>query len=194
MFREKLRWRRIYFEWRARFARLICMAACRFRCLIVAAQLMLAGAGWQARAQGATPTPAAASPVGPEFLNAAPGTKLHDSRVTFVQAVKEGTLVGFDEATGSVTFRPTKPGDLSHEPGPMEDEVIASAVRAGAVADQSLRGVKVKVECQGGTLRIAEGNADAVQLAALIQLALGVDGVRSVCAELPHGLRMLPAS
>lgn len=115
---------------------------------------------------------------------------LLDSRATFVGMVKDGRFVAFDEARGTVTFRPIKTADTPHEPGPMEDEVMASAVRAAAAEDTALRGLKVAVECRAGSVKVNAGSsATAGQTAELIQLALNEEGVRQVNANLPKGLR-----
>lgn len=123
-----------------------------------------------------------------------PRGPLNDSRAALVSMMKEGQLVAFDEALGTVTFRPLKPADTPHEPGPMEDEVIASALRAAAAGDAGLRGLKVTAECQAGALRVNAGPAATLaQTAGLITLALNEAGVRQVSATLPKSLKMRPA-
>lgn len=154
------------------------MASPCFRALLALVMLFAAG---RLRAQAVEPGVAQA--------------QLHATRENFVGLIKQGTLVGFDEALGVVTFRPLKPPDTLHQPGLMEDEVIASALRAAVVGNGLLRGLKVKVECQAGALQVSAGaSATALQTAELIQLALNEDGVRQVRAGLPTSLKMTPAS
>lgn len=151
----------------------------RRTCLLLAAVLILSTR--QIGAQGATPGEVKMS--------------VSDSRATFISMVKGGQLVGFDEALGTVTFRPLKPEDTPHEPGPMEDEAMASVLRAATAESNELHGLKVSVECRAGCLTVNAGtSASVAQTAELIKLALQDSGMRQVSASLPKSLKMKAAA
>ena len=111
-------------------------------------------------------------------------------RSRFVGLVKMGLFERFDDSRREVIFKRNDPSRSVHEPGPLEDEAIASAAREALAAEYAKRGLKVRVTCTAGRLSIASLPDDPAAAASVIDTVLALDGVQTVTATLPLNLRM----
>ena len=117
---------------------------------------------------------------------------LRVARERFTAAVINGRLKGFNDLRGQVAFKRARRVESDHRPGPMEDDVIASTLRNRIVSDPSLGKLGLKVSSQAGKVVFNGAANDAGALAKLIVLALELDGVTRVRADLPATLRIRP--
>ena len=145
------------------------------------------------RAQVPTATGSKASVA---FTAAAPadgGTTVEavqQRRNQFVGLVKKGLFERFDDSKQEAVFKRNDPSPSVHEPGPLEDEAIASAARATLAAVYAKLGLKPRLTCTSGKLSITNLPDDPVMAASVIDAILGLDGVQIIGAALPPSLRM----
>lgn len=72
--------------------------------------------------------------------------------------------------------------------GPIVDASTAARVRARLAGDESLRGTGATAVCRDGRIQLSGQFARVLQTARAVNLALSVEGVREVRAELPADL------
>ncbi len=128
--------------------------------------------------------------------NEAAAEAVQQRRNQFVGLVKKGLFERFDDAKQEAVFKRNDPSHSVHEPGPLEDEAIASAARAALVAVYAKIGLKPRLTCTSGKLSIDNLPDDPAVAASVVDAVLGLDGVQTVAATLPSSLRMpdtLPA-
>ena len=118
------------------------------------------------------------------------GGEMRAARERFTSAVTNGRLKGFNDLRCQVAFKPARRVASEHRPGPMEDDVIASTLRGCIVADPALSSLGLQVSSRAGKVTLNGSPPDPGALARLIVLALGLDGVTRVRADLPAGLRV----
>ena len=111
-------------------------------------------------------------------------------RNQFVGLVRKGLFERFDDAKQEAVFKRNDPSHSVHEPGPLEDEAIASAARATLAALYAKLGLKPRLTCTSGKLSIDNLPDDPVTAASVFDAVLGLDGVQTVGAALPPSLRM----
>ena len=111
-------------------------------------------------------------------------------RNQFVGLVKKGLFERFDDAKQEAVFKRNDPSHSVHEPGPLEDEAIASAARATLAEVYARLGLKPRLTCTSGKLSIDHLPDDPVVAASVVDALLGLDGVQTVGAALPPSLRM----
>ncbi len=144
------------------------------------------------------PGPVSAEKVPREFSNP-PGhvgdqidDALQAARYQFAAAVKNGRLKGFDEEHGQVVFKSLHSRESDHRPGPMEDDVIAATLRSHIAATAGLQKHGIMACSDAGRVRFTSAPSNPGALANLIVLALDIDGVSVVRADLPPVLRAPP--
>ena len=71
-------------------------------------------------------------------------------RNRFVSLVKMGTFDRFDDARQEAIFKRNDPARPVREPGPLEDEAIASATREALAAEYGKLGLKPRLTCAAG--------------------------------------------
>ena len=134
-----------------------------------------------------------ASPVFTAQAPAGTGTTpeaVQQRRSQFVGFIKRGLFERFDDSRQEVIFKRNDPSHSVHEPGPLEDEAIASAAREALAADYAKLGLKARLTCTSGKLSIGSLPDDPAAAAAIIDTVLALDGVQTVAATLPPSLRM----
>ena len=128
---------------------------------------------------------AAEAPAGEQTPEA-----VQQRRRDFVRLVKMGLFERFDEARQEAVFKRSDPPRSVHDPGPLEDEAIASAAREALAADYAKLGLKPRLTCTAGKLSLGNLPDDPAKAAAVIDTILTLDGVQTVAAALPPPLRM----
>ena len=111
-------------------------------------------------------------------------------RNRFVGLVKRGLFERFDDAKQEAIFKRNDPSHSVHEPGPLEDEAIASTARETLAAAYAKLGLKPRITCASGKLSITILPDDPATAASVIDAVLGLDGVQIITAALPPSLRM----
>ena len=161
------------------------------------AVVSVAGIGIALGASGAPPAPASDSPAAMLALGSRPartksdvtGEDLRERRARFAASMADAVLLGFQDAASTVLFRPAKAADPDHQPGPLEDAVIASAVRGNIARDAHLQHLKIGVVSSAGHVQLNGEPENGPQAAALLHAALIVDQVQTVQVDLPPELR-----
>jgi hypothetical protein len=74
-------------------------------------------------------------------------------------------------------------------PGVVQDAAIATEVRARLAGEPSLRGAPLDVQCREGCVRIRGQFAHCQETARAVTVALAVEGVREIRADLPGELQ-----
>ena len=90
------------------------------------------------------------------------------------------------EFLGIESERFNEPGRI---PGLVQDAAIAAGVRSQLAGEPTLRGIVVDVQCREGCVRLRGQFANCPIASRILILALAVEGVREVRADLPDDLR-----
>ena len=145
------------------------------------------------RRDAATTAACAAQPV---FTADAPGGSeatsdaLQQRRSQFIELVKTGVFERFDDSRQLVLFKRNDPSRAAHEPGPLEDEAIASAARDSLAPVYAKLKLRLRVSCKSGKLSIGSLPDDPAAAASVMDMILVLDGVQTVAAALPVSLRL----
>ena len=135
--------------------------------------------------QEATSVFTADAPAGSELTPEA----VQQRRSQFVGLVRMGLFERFDDARQEVIFKRNDPTHSVHEPGPLEDEAIASAARESLATLYARLKLKPRLSCTSGKLAIGNLPDDPIMAATVIDTVLALDGVQTVSATLPPSLR-----
>ena len=94
--------------------------------------------------------------------------------------------------TAQVVFKSLHSRESDHRPGPMEDDVIAATLRSHIAATVGLQKHGITARSDAGRVQFTSAPSDPGALANLIVMALDIDGVSVVRADLPPVLRAPP--
>ena len=109
-------------------------------------------------------------------------------RRQLVRALSSAKKIRFErDAIYAEAERNNEPGRI---PGVVQDAAIAAGVRAKLAGEPSLRGIPLEVQCRESCIRLRGQCGRCADTARAIALALAVEGVREVRADLPGELQL----